>query len=163
MIDNRPNQEVLNMMNTVAESIFGTAKDPEQMSISMDSWDKLQALNENCVLYEQNDGGNLISWIVVMPTTKDLMHKFLNKEINEQQLLDQTKAQDKYSALYLCSGITLPDYRRQGHALKLFLDVIKRMPLTGDYQLFAWPTTPEGKKLADRIFQEIGKTILIRQ
>ena len=54
MISNKPDKKVLDKMMAIAESIFGTEKDPEQMAITMDSWNKLQAISDSCVLYEQD-------------------------------------------------------------------------------------------------------------
>ena len=161
MISNKPNQEVLDEMMRVAESIFGTRNDPNQMPITMDSWNKLQKLNENCVLYEE-ENGKLISWGVVVPTTKDIVNDFLADKITERELLEKTLPDQNYSALYLCSAITIPEFRKQGHAKKLTLEAIARIPLTTDATLFAWPFTEDGKLALQKINSELNKKILIK-
>ncbi len=161
MITNSPSKEVLKKSREVAELIFGTKDDPQQIPIG-DSREKLKKLNENCFLYEVDDQDNLISWIVVMPTTEELMQKFLKKEINERELFEKTPIGVEYTALYFCSAITLPEYRGKGYARNLRLEAFSRFNAK-DMQLFSWPVTKDGLKSIHGFEKFINKEICLRK
>ena len=149
-------------MNRVAEEIFGTAHDPEQMPVTQASRDKLNALTPNWLAYETDAAGNPISWVVVMPTERELAARFLNKEITERELLDLSKPEAVYGALYLCSAITVPAHRGRGLATRLLKEVIEKIPLAPDAMLFAWPTTDLGRRLAKSLAADYKQGISLR-
>lgn len=153
-------EKILKQSMELAEEFFGTQNDPAQIPVNLDSYNKLIKLWPESIAYELDDKGQPISWAVTVPTSRELMNKFLKKEITERQLLDDTQPAKIYDCLYLCSVFTLPAHRRQGLALKLLLNLIKTAPLVDNGTLFAWPTTPEGNKLVSKIEQEIGRKIL---
>ena len=74
----------------------------------------LDRLTPDWLVYEADDRGNPITWVIVMPTQRELAERFLRKEVNERELLDLTKPEAKYGALYLCSAITVPEHRGEG-------------------------------------------------
>ncbi len=153
-------EKVLDKMLNIAERFFGTASDPNQMPITRESFYKLQQLHPKTVVYRL-DNGEPISWVVVLPTQTELMEKFLKREINERELLDLTKSQDEYEALYLCAAFTIPEYRRKGYAVEMFKEAIKDIPHTKDVKLFAWPFSQEGKALAEKLSARLDNKILI--
>jgi len=106
------NKIILQKMLAIAEEFFGTENDPNQMPITMESFYTLQTLHPDTILYKTKNN-DPISWVVILPTQKELMEKFLNKDINEKELLTMTKKQDTYDTLYLCSAFTMPKYRKQ--------------------------------------------------
>ena len=57
----------------------------------------------------------------------------------------------KIDALYLCSAVVKPEFRRKGLALEGFTKIINKS--SGDKRrvLFYWDYTPKGKLLADKI------------
>lgn len=138
-------------MNQIAEEIFGTHEDPNQIQIKRESAEKLDSLTKDWLVYELDKSENPISWIVVVPTTKEIAEKFLHKEITERQLLEMTSPQKEYSALYLCSAITVPEHRRQGLAEKLLKEAINKIPKTNNCILFAWPFSEEGNHLIKKM------------
>jgi hypothetical protein len=140
--------ELIAEMNRIAEGIFGTARDPEQIPISQASRDKLNVLTPDWLAYKTDAAGNPISWVVAVPTQRELATRFLNKEVSERELLDRSKPEVTYSALYLCSAVTVPAHRGRGIATRLMKEVIGKIPLTPDALLFAWPTTDLGRRLA---------------
>ena len=149
-------------MDLIAEQIFGTYHDPEQISVTKESGVKLEKLTPHWIEYEVDSKGDPIAWVVVLPTSKELADKFLSKEITEKQLLDLTNSQDVYSAIYLCAAITIPKYQLQGLARKLFVKAINKIPKTPDYILFAWPIGDGGQAVAERVGEDLGRDIRIR-
>ena len=149
-------------MDVIAEEIFGTQNDPSQISVTKESGDKLSAITPNWIEYELDERGDPIAWVVILPTTKELAEKFLNKEINERELLDLTKWQEKYSAIYLCAAITVPEHRRKGLALKLFKQAIAKISKTDNYSLFAWPMGDGVEGLNQKLENDLGVKIKIR-
>ncbi len=149
---------------TIAERIYGTASDPQMIAVKPESVEKLNNLGSKWFFYELDQNSRPISWIVVLPTQIELMKKFLGKEISEQQLLDQTKSEKHYKALYLCSAITIPEYRRQGLAFNLLTQAIRHYQ--GKHhteQFFSWPLSPEGSALVYRLQKDLNLTIQVRR
>lgn len=155
-------ENILKRTMEVAEEFFGTQNDPSQIPINFDSYNKLIKLWPGAFAYELGIKGEPISWAVVIPTSHDLMNKFLKKEISEKQLLEHSAPAKIYDCLYLCSAFTLPDFRCKGLALKLLLQLIKAAPLTPDAALFAWPTINEGENILKRI-EEITRQEVLRR
>jgi len=108
------------------------------------------------------ENGEPISWVVVLPTQAELMEKFLKGEINESELLDLTKSQDRYEALYICAAFTVPEHRRKGFVLQMFKEALDAIPHTDDAKLFAWPFSNEGRKIIEKLNQVLGVKILIK-
>ncbi len=148
-------------MNKIAEEIFDTAVNPEQIPINDESRKKLDALTPYWLTYKL-EGGEPISWVIVIPTTKDLMTKFLAKEITEKELMNLTRQGSIFDALYLCSAITVPEHRGQGLAISLLKEAINNFHLGEGFALFAWPTTEDGFKIVNRLEADLNKKILIR-
>lgn len=156
-------EELLQKEMKIAEEIFGTESDPDQMPITKESVEKLNKLSNGWLESEFDESGEPISWAVVMPTQKDLAEKFLNKEITEKQLLELTQPADTYDAVYLVSVITVPEHRGKGLAGKVTQRAIKNMPVTGDVLYFVWPASKEGEIVAKKLEQVLGKEIKIRK
>jgi len=143
----------------IAESFFGTNDDPTQIKISVEAFEKFKSISPDSILYEIDEKGEPISWVANLPTTKELMNKFLNGEINERELMDLTTSQGRYSAVYLCAAFTLPEHRRKKLASKLMNESISRIPLIENFDLFSWSVSPEGLSMVKNMEREIGKII----
>jgi hypothetical protein len=85
---------------------------------------------------------------------------FCKGRISERELFDRTPIGVDYDALYVCSIITLPEYRRGVYATKLLTEGIARFPHARSH-LFAWAWSREGKALA-RIAKEKGYEFQLR-
>ena len=142
--------------------IFATEAAPDQMQASEENFEKLKFLDPNTLLYEVIEG-DLAAGVGVGPTSLETMEAFLSHQISAQKLLDITEKQDQYPSLYLCAAAVLPQYRRQGIAMKLLKEVITRMSTTKDVLLYAWPTSSEGRSLVEKFKKETGKVIRIRE
>ncbi|MFA6254332.1 MAG: GNAT family N-acetyltransferase [Candidatus Paceibacterota bacterium] len=156
-------REILEYTQKEAEKFFGTLDDPEQIPITMESHDKLEAIDPNSMLYKRDVDGNVVGWTIFIPTTSVLMNRFLSGEINERQLFDQTQIGDNYDALYLCSIIVPPEYRGKGYAKDLGREALKRFSDTPCIQnVFAWPFSEEGKQLLDHA-KDLGLDVHVRK
>jgi ribosomal protein S18 acetylase RimI-like enzyme len=115
--------ENLERMIRLAEEFFETKNDPAQISVSSESMGKLRRLHP-ATLTEQTDADGPIAWVLVIPTTMDVMQRFVAKEINERELLDSTIPGASYDALYLCSALVLPEHRGKGIAKRLLVKAV---------------------------------------
>lgn len=134
----------LERMIQLAEEVFDVKNDPRQIAINPGVLAHIQKLHPATVC-EHDDGHGPVAWVLLIPTTTELMNKFLRLEISEKELLDLTPLNAKYEALYLCSAMVLEEYRRKGIAKKLTLDAIGKIrkdhPLKA---LFVWTFSKEG-------------------
>lgn len=138
-------------MIQLAEDIFAVKNDPSQLDIDQDVMERLHRIHPSTVS-EYDDGNGPVAWILVIPTTFDLMNRFLEKEISEKELFELTPEGSVYDALYLCSALVLEEYRRKGIAKRLTLNAIENIrkdhPLKA---LFVWTFSKEGDLGAEAI------------
>ena len=146
----------------ISEEFFGTAQDPDQMPITRASADKLLSIHPDSVIYKFDGEGNPIAWMVTVPTSTEVMERFLKGDISERELLDEAARDKKFEALYLCGAFVLPEYRKKGYAKELSLEAIRTISAGKELPLYAWIYSPEGKKLADSVSKALGRSIRIR-
>jgi ribosomal protein S18 acetylase RimI-like enzyme len=150
-------------MIQLAEDVFDARSDANQLSVDEEVIERLERLHPSS-LSEFNDGNGPVVWILVIPTTLDLMNKFITENITEQELLDLTPLDTPYEAIYLCSAMVLPEYRNKGIAKRLTLesirDISKQHPIK---TLFVWPFTKEGNSLAKDIAKLSSLPLLKRE
>lgn len=131
-------------MIQLAEDVFAVKNDPDQLDVNEEVIERLKRMHPSTVS-EYDDGNGPVAWVLLIPTTLDLMNKFLENKITEKQLFELTPLDAEYEALYLCSGLVLEEYRRKGIAKRLALnaveDIRKDHPLKA---LFVWAFTKEG-------------------
>jgi hypothetical protein len=147
-------QENLARMIRLADEVFGMKQDPTQISIDKKVMTRLRKIHPNTMTEKSTKKGP-IAWILVFPTTKDLMKQFISKKINEQELLKRTPLQTEYNAVYLCSALVLPENRRKGLAkrqmCKAITSIRKQHPIEF---LFYWAFSTQGEKLAVSVAKE---------
>jgi hypothetical protein len=135
----------------LANDVFDVKNDPEQLDVDETIIDRIKALHPVAVSEYSDDKGPA-AWVLIIPTTTEVMNKFINKTITEKQLLDLTPTNSKYEALYLCSALTLPEYRNKSITKKLTLNAIEAIRKTHPIKkLFVWPFTKEGDMLANAV------------
>lgn len=135
----------------LADEVFAYKDDPDQLNVNPQVLDKLHQLHPLTLSDYSNEAGPVV-WLLVIPTTIELMHRFLNKEISEKELFELTPLNIKYKALYLCSALVLEEYRRKGITLQLLLEAIEAIKRDHPLEcLFVWPFTNEGDKLAEKV------------
>ena len=144
----------LDRMIQLAEDSFAMRNDPTQLAVTEATMERLAKLHPNTLAEEATADGP-VAWALVIPTTDDLMKSFLEKKTNERELFERTLQGMNFTAIYLCSALVLPEYRRKGLAKKLLsasVSAIQKDHPIGE--LFYWAFSPEGRKLAESIASE---------
>jgi hypothetical protein len=149
-------------MRKMAEEFFGTQIDPDQIPINNESIQKLISIRKDTILSEVDENESPISWIVVIPTSIRTMDRFLKKDINERQLLDEAVREKKFEALYLCSAFTVLEHRKKGLAKKLILKAISKFANDKNIKLYAWPYSKEGKAGTEALSKFLNRNIFLR-
>lgn len=143
-------------MIRLAEEFFDVKNDPEQIAVDESVRKKLDALDPASLSEESTEDGP-VAWVLVIPTTIALMDQFLGHTITEKALLDKTDVGGSYDAVYLCSALVLPEYRKKGIARRLTVgairDIQRRHPIK---KLFYWSFSEEGTELAESVAAELG-------
>ena len=142
-------------MLQLAEDVFAVKNDPDQLDVNQEVLEHLQRIHPSTVS-EYDNGEGPVAWVLLMPTTTALMKRFLQGDITEKQLYEQTPMDSSYDALYLCSAMVLEEFRRQGITRRLVLDAIERIrqdhPLKA---LFVWAFSEEGDQAAEMLAKEV--------
>jgi len=140
----------------LAEETFAMNSDSSQISVNEEVRERLIRIHP-ATLSEFRDENGPVAWLLVIPTTIELMNRFLSKEITEKELFELTPLNASYDALYLCSGLVLEEYRRKGIirqlALKAIEDIRKDHPIRF---LFNWAFTKEGDLAAEALAKWTG-------
>ena len=140
----------------LADEVFAVKSDPSQLDVNQEVLDRLLQLHPSTVSAE-DCGNGPIAWVLLIPTTLDLMHLFLSKKISEKELFELTPLNTNYEAIYLCSALVLEEYRRQGITQKLALDAIAEIRKNHSLKAaFVWTFSPEGDFAAEKIAQTAG-------
>ena len=146
-------------MMALVEASFNTKNDPNQLDVNEEVISRLYQIHPNALI-EKDDGDGPYIWIILIPTTKHLMELFLTNEISEAELFEKTPIDAEYETIYLCSAMTLEEYRNKGITKQLCLEAIKNIrqnnPITA---LFVWSFSKEGESLAEKIATETGLTL----
>ena len=137
----------------LADEVFDVKDDPSQLDVNQDVLERLHQMHTSTIS-EYNEGNGSVAWVLIFPTTLDLMNQFLENRISEKELFDLTPLETTYNAVYLCSALVLEEYRRKGITKRLALQAIGNMrkdhPLKA---LFVWAFSPEGDLAAETIAQ----------
>lgn len=146
----------------LADEVFSYKNDPEQLDVNPQVIDRLHRMHPFTLTDYQDENGPVI-WLLIIPTTMEIMERFLKKEISERELYELTPLNVKYEALYLCSALVLEEYRRKGLTRKLLLEAIEAIKKDHPLKyLFVWPFSKEGDALAENIAKIIGMPLYKR-
>lgn len=149
-------------MIQLADEVFATKSDPNQLDINEKVLDHLRALHPATVS-EYDDGNGPVAWILLIPTTTELMNQFIEGSISEKELYELTPLNTKYDTLYLCSAMVLKEYRRKGIAKRLTLKameyICKDHPIKS---LFVWTFSKEGLLSAEALARETALPLFHR-
>lgn len=138
-------------MIKLAEDTFAHRTDSNQLSVDEDVLIRLHRIHPATVS-EYDDGNGPVVWILVIPTTIDLMTRFLESKISEKELYELTPLKANYEALYLCSAMVLPEFRGKGIAKKLTVQAIESIKKDHPIKsLFVWAFSKEGDGLAENV------------
>ena len=149
-------------MMEVINTVFRYEEDEDQLQVDDAMMERLARLHPRTMNELKDDDGPIV-WVLVIPTTKDVMTDFLEGRIKENALVDRTPETGPYTCIYLCSASVLPEHRRQGLARKLVLEAIEAMRADNPIDtLFYWPLTAEGEMLAQSVSQQTGLPLLVK-
>lgn len=147
----------------LAEDTFAMNNDPSQLQVDEEVRKRLLQIHL-ATLSEFSDENGPVAWLLVIPTTRDLMDRFISKEITEKELFELTPPGIRYEALYLCSGLVLPEYQRKGIIKRLALKAIENIRRDHPVQfLFNWAFTEEGDRAAEKLAELTGLPLLKRK
>lgn len=146
----------------LADETFATRSDPAQLNVDPDVLEHLRQLHPATVSEEADEHGP-IAWVLLIPTTAELMHAFVSGTITEQDLYDRTPVGAVYEAVYLCSGMVLEEYRRKGITKRLTLDALQRIRADHPIRtLFVWTFSDAGRSSAGAIAHAAGLPLVER-
>jgi len=156
-------QPNLTRMLEIIDTVFQTNSDPNQLNIDETIIEGLKSIHPSTVTELANEDGPYM-WMIVIPSTQKDMQEFLEKKIHETELYERASGAESYDALYLCSAITLPEFRNQGLSKQTILDAIRS--IMNDYpikSLFVWNFSKEGDHLSSAIAEELNLPLFHRQ
>ena len=140
----------------LSDEVFSSRTDPDQLNVNEDVMEHLQLIHPD-TLSEYDDGNGPVCWILCIPTTLDLMTKFITQTISERELYELTPLNTKYEAIYLCSALLLEEFRGRGIAQNLAIKAIESIRIDHPIEaLFFWSFSKEGEKLAEKVSRLIG-------
>ena len=149
-------------MLDLADEVFNARHDPDQLDVNEQVVERLSKLHLNAV-GELDDGNGPVAWIILIPTTSDLMHQFLNKSIGERELFERTPEDIDYDALYLCSAMVLQEYRRQGICRRLVMQAVENIRKDHPIRsLFVWTFSEAGNAAAEELSKVTGLPLFKR-
>jgi len=147
-------------MIALADNVFDVRHDPGQISVTEHERNKLATLHPATLSQLANEDGPY-TWVLIFPTTHQLMTAFIDGLITEKELLEQTPENGTYDAIYLCSALTLPEFRNKGVTKRITKDAIDKMRKDHPIKyLFVWPFTDEGNQLAEALAKAAGLPLL---
>ena len=140
----------------LSDEVFSSRTDPDQLNVDEKVMERLELIHPN-TLSEFDDGNGPVCWILCIPTTLDLMSKFIDQKISERELYELTPLNTKYEAIYLCSALLLEEFRGKGIAQKLAVQALENIKTDHNIKaLFFWAFSKEGEKLAEKLSGLMG-------
>jgi len=143
-------------MIKLADNVFDIKSDPNQLDVNQDVIERLRLIHPATVS-EYNDANGPVAWVLIIPTTADIMNRFLKCEISEKELFELTPPDFSYEVLYLCSALVLEEYRRKGITKQLVIEAIEKIrqdhPITA---LFVWAFSKEGDLASEAIARVVS-------
>lgn len=150
-------------MMELADEVFAVHDDPTQLQVDEDVLAHLRQLHPASVS-EEADADGPVAWILLIPTTAELMEDFLSGTLTEQQLFESTPVGVAYEAVYLCSAMVLEEHRRTGLAKRSTLEALEQIRKDhGITTLFCWPFTEGGDALAVAIARAADLPLRMRE
>lgn len=159
-MNDKPNYK---RMMSLIDEVFETRNDDNQIQVNKQELKKLTLIHPLTLTEVANEDGPVI-WLLVIPTTAEMMYDFLSSKISEKQLLALTPLHTKYNVLYLCSVTTLPEYSGKGKTYELCINTINAIAKEHPIEfLLVWPFTKAGEALAIKIANASGLKLLTKK
>ncbi len=152
----------LTRMIHLADEFFATKNDPSQLTITEEVMEQLRSIHP-ATMGEITYGEGPVAWTIVIPTTRAIREQFVNGAIGETELMNRTCAEKKFTSIYLCSALVLPEFRGKGLAKKLVSNSIRSIQMDHPIEeLFVWAFSGEGKELAKSVASSVGLPLFER-
>jgi hypothetical protein len=149
-------------MIQLADEVFAVKSDPDQLDVNQEVIERLRLIHPATVS-EFDDGNEPVAWVLVIPTTLELMNRFLQHDISEKELFELTQPGTTYEALYLCSAIVLHEYRRKGITKRLAINAIEDIRKTHPLKaVFIWAFSHEGDLASEAIARSASLPLFCR-
>lgn len=146
----------------LADEAFDYRSDPDQIEMTDEQRSKFMAIHPATMQAENTEAGP-VAWLLVLPTTLQLMERFVKQEISEKELLDLTPIGVPYEAIYLCSALVLEEYRCKGITMRLTLKAIAEISKNNPIRaLFVWPFSEGGDAVAQKVADELHLPLVSR-
>jgi hypothetical protein len=146
----------------LADEVFAVKNDPDQLDVNSEVLKYLKEMHPSTVS-EYNQGNEPLSWLLVIPTSNELMIQFIQERINEKELYELTPLNASYDAIYLCSALVLEEHRRKGITKSLTVKAIEEIRKIHPVKsLFVWSFSKEGEIAAESIARETNLPLLKR-
>jgi hypothetical protein len=68
----------------LADEVFAVKSDPTQLDVNQKVLERLHKIHPYTIS-EYNEGNGPVAWVLLIPTTLDLMNRFLGTEISEKR------------------------------------------------------------------------------
>jgi predicted GNAT family acetyltransferase len=147
----------------LADDVFAVKSDPSQLEINPGVRKRLLQIHPS-TMSEHIEGNGPVAWVLMIPTTIELMDRFLTGEISEKELFELTPLNASYDAIYLCSALVLEEFRRKGITRKLALKAIEKIRRKHPLKTaFVWAFSPEGDIAAETIARIAGLQLFKRE
>jgi GNAT superfamily N-acetyltransferase len=147
----------------LAEDAFAMRSDPAQLQVDEHVLEHLRQLHPATVC-EITDAHGPVAWVLLIPTTLEMMQDFVQDRITEQQLYDRKPMGVPYQAVYLCSGLVLPEHQRKGLATRMTLEALDHLRRDHPIEaLFVWTFSPAGLASAKAIAAAAGLSLRERE
>ena len=150
-------------MIQLAEEVFAVKSDPSQLDVNQEVRERLLQIHPDTVS-AHDDGNGPVAWVLLIPTTTDLLNRFIENEISEKEMFNLTPLNIKYYTIYFCSALVLEEYRRKGITRKLALSAIET--IRKDHPLkaaFVWAFSLEGDIAAEAIASSAGLSLFKKE
>ncbi len=149
-------------MLQLADEVFASRSDPNQLDIDEQVLEHLRKIHPATVSAQELADGP-VAWLLLIPTTTELMKQFLQGDITERELYQQTRLDTSYDALYLCSAMVLEEYRRKGIMKNLALNAAEAIRRDHPIKaLFVWTFSEEGKIGAEELSRRLRLPLYLR-
>lgn len=150
-------------MMAMADEVFASRTDDTQLDVNEAVLEHLHRIHPSTVSGREDADGPYI-WILLIPTTDELMEQFLADQISERELYERTPIDAPYTAVYLCSAMVLDEYRRKGLAKEVTLEALAAIRKDHSIRtLFAWPFNDEGSRYAKAVSREVGMPLRLKK
>jgi hypothetical protein len=149
--------------------VFDTDNNPDQASPSMEQFMGIyDNIDPYALLINKAPNGEIIGWSGIVPTSRELLRRFLSEEIHENDIIDIAVSEAKQAirsgkqpsdeAAYFWASFMKPEHRGKGGMLEFkkaqFQMLKDRHPTMKEF--YGYAETKEGAHLLERYEERFG-------